>query len=152
MAKEYTQEQLRKLYEKLPEELKEVIFSAETADNIWNTCEKNGIEIGKVSEVAELVGNVLLGLLPPEEFQTTLERELKLKKDVAKTVAQEINRFIFFPVKESLAVLYGKELIPIAGKTAPVAPKIKTEKESGERSGPLPEVSPKADTYREPIE
>jgi len=139
MPKEYTREQLWKLYEKLPEELKEAIFSAETADNIWNICEKNKIE--KVSKVAEYVGQVLHGVLPPEDFQETLEKELKLEKDLAKKAAQEIDRFIFYPVKTSLEELYKIEIAPPAKPTGITPPP--------EEKPPAP---PSKDTYREPIE
>jgi len=135
----YTPEQFWKLYEKLPEELKEAVFSIETADNIWDICERNGIQ--KVSEVADYVGQVLVGVLPPADFQETLEKELKLEKDLAKKVSQEINRFIFYPVKASLEELYKIEIAPPAKPTRITPP-------PGEKS-PVP---PGEDIYREPIE
>ena len=87
------------------------------------------------------MGQVLVGVLPPEEFQEVLEKELKLKKEVAKKVAQEINRFIFYPVKASLEELYKIEIAPPAKPT---------------KVTPPPEEKPSApagkDVYREPIE
>ena len=143
MAREYTREELWKLYQKLPEELKEAIFSEETAENIWNICERNNVE--KISSVAKYVGNVLVGVLPPEDFQETLEKELKIKKEVAKKVAQEINRFIFFPVRPALEQLYKAEITPLE-KT----PEKPTEQEKIEEE--KPKTPPKPDIYREPIE
>jgi hypothetical protein len=136
----YTKDELWKLYEKLPEELKEAVFSGETADHIWNICER--YDVDDISEIAKLTGNVLLGVLPPGDFQETLEKELKLKKDVAKKVAQEINRFIFYPVKSSLEELYKIEITPPAKPTRAAAPP--EEKKPAEPK--------KADVYREPIE
>ncbi|MBZ1348505.1 MAG: hypothetical protein KYQ20_01975 [Candidatus Nealsonbacteria bacterium] len=104
MPKEYTTEQFWKLYEKLPEELQKAIFSMETANNIWDICERNNIE--KVSSIAKYVGNVLVGVLAPEDFQETLEKELKIEKEQAKETSREINRFIFYPIKEALWRLY----------------------------------------------
>jgi len=135
----YTPEQFWKLYEKLPEELKEAVFSEETAETIWDICERNEVE--KISEVAEYVGQVLLGVLPPEDFQETLEKELKLEKDLAKKVSQEINRFIFYPVKASLEELYKIEIAPPAKPTGITPPP--------EEKPPVP---PGEDIYREPIE
>ncbi len=139
MAREYSKEQFWKLYEKLPEELKEAVSSPETADYIWNTCEKNGIN--EVSEVAELVGNVLLGVLPLEDFQETLGRRLNLEKEAAKKVAQEINRFVFYPVKPALEQLYKIEITPSEKLTT--KPEIKKETTT---------TPPKKDIYKEPIE
>lgn len=150
MPKEYTKEEFWKLYEKLPQELKEVVFAEDTADNIYSICERNGIDDERISEIARYTGRVLLGILPPEEFQETLEKELKLEKDVAKKVAQEISNFIFYPVKSSLEELYKKEITPSTSPTV-VPPTVKSSE-----TVPLSEekpVPPSAkDIYREPIE
>jgi len=161
MPKEYTRDQLWRLYEKIPKELQEMIFAEETADNIGNVCEKNEIKEDEMSKIGGYVEQVLLGVLPPEEFQNTLEKELKLKKETAKEVFHEINRFIFFPVKESLAALYGKEIIPVAkplnaptrlpGPAASEKPNVKTKEKTEEKMAP-PKSEAKDDTYRELIE
>ena len=132
---EYPKEQLWKIYENLPEELKEAIFSEETANNIGRVCEENKISEEKISEVARYTGHVLTGLLTPGEFQEVLETEVGLEKEVAKKVSFEINRYIFRPVKESLKLLYEEE---------------KPEKrEHPEKEEKKPK---KKDIYREPIE
>ena len=145
MPEEYTKEKLWKLYEKLPEELKEAIFSEETADSIWDICTRNGIDDERISEVARYTGRVLMGLLAPDELTEILERELKLEKERAKRISQEINRFVFYPVKASLEELYKIEMVPIAG--TPVKPPVKkvVEEKSEERPKRM-------DVYREPIE
>lgn len=140
MAKEYTREQFWKLYEKLPQELKDALFAEETGDNIYDICKRNKI-IENLEEIVEYVGQVLVGVLPPDEFQEILEKKLKLKKEVAKKVAQEINRFIFYPVKSNLEELYRVSITP-----PPATPKV----------SPLPEekppTPPEKDIYREFIE
>jgi len=145
MVKKYTSEQFWKLYEKLPQELKDALFAEETGDSIAETCKKN--EIGEeMEDIIDLVGQVLVGVLPPEEFQTTLEKELGLKKEVAKKVAQEIYRFVFYPVKASLEELYKIEITPPA-RPAGVTPLSEIK--------PLVEEKPEEvgkDIYREPIE
>lgn len=143
MPREYTRDQLWKLYEKLPEELKEAIFSAETADNIWNVCDRNEVE--EVSKVAKYAGYVLMGVLPPDEFQKTLEEEVGLEKEIAKKVTQEINRFIFYPVKISLEEIYKVPITPPpAGVTLPPETTAPPEEK--------PTAPPREDVYREPIE
>jgi hypothetical protein len=144
MPRKYTSEQFWKLYEKLPQELKDALFAEETGNNIYEICQRNKIE-ENLKEIVEFVGQVLLGILPPEEFQETLEKELKIKKDLAKKVAQEINRFIFYPVKPVLEKLYKMEIKP---SEKPVEkPKIEAAPE--EEKAPTP---PRKDIYREPIE
>lgn len=130
----YTKEQFWKLYQNLPQELQDALFSGETGTNIYETCKRNEIE-ENLSQIVDYVGQVLMGLLPPEEFQEALETEVGLEKEVAKKVSFEINRYIFRPVKESLRLLYEEE---------------RPEKEE------LPEKEEKKpkkkDIYREPIE
>lgn len=141
----YTKEQLRKLYLKLPPEVKDMASSDEVADLIFQVLEDNQLDDERGTKISELIRNVLYGLLPPEDFQTALEKDVGVKKDPAKKINQEINRFVFFPIKESLNGLYhggtetvkaGEEIIPEG--TAAEAP---GQKKTGG-----------ADTYRESIE
>jgi len=132
---EYPPEQLWPLYEKLPKDLQEAIFSEKTADLIYDICTRNGLE-KEMSEIARLTGYVLLGLLPPDEFEKTLKEELKLKNNIAKGVNQEITRFIFFPLRTTLEMIYKIEIAPVP-KPSIVTP---------------PADKPKKDIYREPLE
>jgi len=152
MPKEYTSEQLRKLYEKLPKELQEALFSWETIDSLYDICEKNEITRSEqISEIARCAGQVLLGILSPDEFQEVLEKKVKLKKEVAKKVAREINRFIFYPVKPALEETYKVPITPPpAGPTA--GPKVASKPEATAPSEEKPPTPPREDVYREPIE
>ena len=139
MSEEYTKEELQKLYEGLPEELKEAIFSVETADNIYNICTKNKIGEDKISEIAKYVGFVLFGILLAQNFQETLEKELKIEKEAAENIAAEINQLIFYPVKLVLQQLYKKEAELAEGAVEKPVERIREE-------------SPRKDIYKEPVE
>jgi hypothetical protein len=141
MEKEYTKEELWKIVEKLPGELKEAIFSGETAENIFNICTRNGIEDERMSKVAKYVGRVLIGLLPPNEFEEILEKEVGIEKEVAKNIRRDVEMLIFYPVRKQLEEIYKIEISP------PAKPKITPPPTFEER--PIP---PKRDIYREPIE
>jgi hypothetical protein len=104
MAQQYTKEQYWKIYDQLPQALKEVVFSNETAEHIFTACERNGVQ--EMSKVAAEVGNVLMGVILPSDFQQALEKDVGLKLPVAQAVAQGINRFVFFPVKQQLEELH----------------------------------------------
>jgi hypothetical protein len=135
MAKDVTLEKFWEIYEKLPQDLQEAVFSFKIVNSIGDICDKNKIE--EDSKLNEIVSDVLLGILPLENFQKTLEKELKLKKEVAEKVSQEVNNLIFAPVKESLAKIYGKE-IPVEEEKTIVSEK--------------PSYPKGQDIYREPIE
>ena len=142
MSEKYTKEQLWKLYKKLPQELRETVFSGETADNVYDICEKNDIE--NVSQLTRYVQDVLLGILSTAEFEETIKKELKLTKQAAKKVAQQINRFIFYPVRPLLEELYRVEITPVSLEKPGLIAKTPAPKK--EESAP-----PRKDTYREPV-
>ena len=139
MPKKYTSDQFWKLYENLPQELKDALFVKETGDSIYDTCKRNEV-LNNLDQIVEYVGQVLIGVLPPGEFQETLEKEVKLKKDTAKKVAQEINRFIFYPVKINLEELYKIEITPPAQMKVTPPPEERPPTPAGE------------DKYREEVE
>ena len=143
MSKEYTREQLRQLYIKLPAEIKEMVSADETTENIENICQRNGITDERVGDISDLIRNVLFGVLPPDDFLKTLEREVNLKEEVAGKIAHEIHRFVFYPVKPALEELYKMEIAPSEKPTE--KPGVETEQKK-------PEALPTKDTYREPIE
>jgi len=139
MLGRYTKEEFWKLYDKLPQELKEAVFSGETANHVKDICARYNIDKKDIPEVADQVGNVLLGLLPPDDFQKILELDLKLEKGTIERIMREINRFIFYPVKPALEQLYGAERT--SGEEMP----------AGE-IGQKPKRTAGEDRYRETIE
>jgi len=149
MPEEYSKEQLWKLYEVLPKELKEAIFSEETANSIHEACTRNNLEEAKIPEIAKYAGYVLMGLLPPDEFEKTLKEKLALDNEQAKKINQEITRFIFFPLRATLESIYKTEVEPVAkpklSEKMPVAEEIPKEEKSAPKRA-------KRDTYREPTE
>ncbi|MCK5044245.1 hypothetical protein KAR26_00760 [Candidatus Parcubacteria bacterium] len=108
----------------LSKELKEVIFSEKTADAVYNICTDNGIKTDRISKIAQVIEDVLTGLLPPDKFQETIEKT-GIEAETAEKIALKIKQTVFSPVEKSLASLYKTE--------TPSSPPIK-------------------DTYRESIE
>lgn len=126
MVQEYTKKQRWKLYQKLPQDLQEAIFSPETAEGIQDVCKKNEIE--SVSVVSKIAGDILLGILSPKEAKEKISSELSVLDDKAEKIYQGIYRFVLYPYKKSLAKLYKSEFAPEEPET------------------------PKKDIYREPIQ
>ncbi|MCP6726916.1 MAG: hypothetical protein KJI69_02650 [Patescibacteria group bacterium] len=104
MPQQYSKKQFWKLYEKLPRELKDALFDEEMGNDIYEICIANDVG-NHLEEIVELVGQVLVGLLPSQDFSKALQG-LKIKKDVADKIARGINRFAFYPVKPALEQLY----------------------------------------------
>jgi len=146
MPQHYTKEQFWKLYEKLPQELKDALFAEETGNTIHETCTRNNVG-SHLEEVVELTGQVLVGLLLPQDFPKALEG-LNIKKDVAQKIAQEINRFVFYPVKPALEQLHRIE-IEVTAKV--VTPKPEEPGEQPEQQKRKQQERPD-DPYREELE
>lgn len=106
MEKKYNREQLWKLYKELPEDLQEALFSEETTNTISDICEKNNINDSR--KITEIIGLVLLGLLPPSELEKTLKKDLSLSAEKSKKVFGEINSFLLYPLKNVLTDLYSE--------------------------------------------
>jgi hypothetical protein len=154
MPGEYPKEELWKLFKRLPEELKEAATSIENTNAIYNIGKRNGLNEEKCAELTKYVGLVLFGLLPPSEFQETLEKELGIETEKAKMITREITRYVFFPVKASLEELYKIEITPAGARAVPPpspAPPKPVEKPT-EIPEKKPPEKPVTDIYREPIE
>lgn len=153
MPKQYTKEEIQKLYEKLPEELKRAFAGIDTSDHIWDICMR--YEIYEVSKVAKLVGDVLLGILASEDFQEELEKVLDVDKEIIRKATQEINRFIFYPVRPLLEQLHEIKVTPEQKpKTKPIITEEKEEIVETEKPAEpeKPSTPSSQDTYRESIE
>ena len=117
---ELPKEEFWKIYELLPEQLKEAIFSVQTADNIATACQVAGVTDSRESLVGKLTGRVLLGLISPEQFENELVTQAELSAQQAAQVAHQLQRLVFAPVKEQMAALYESPLdAPSAAPDAP---------------------------------
>jgi len=108
------------LYHKLPVELQDALFDDELWENVVELCNRY-----QVNEDLDLISDglkdVLLGILPPNEYIDNLAKNLKTDKTTTSRIIHEINRFILFPVKEALEEVYNLEMTPLAGTPSPNA-------------------------------
>lgn len=121
----YTQEQLREKYNKLPEELKDAIFSEDVARAIRNISQKYKLPIDKTGELASEVGDVFLGITHPRDFTGNLAQRLRTDQLTTRNIAEDVNKEIFSPVRESLKKLHSEkeeEDAPKIPEKEPAAP------------------------------
>ena len=136
---QYPKEQLSELYESLPEKLQEALYSDQNGKSIKEICgEKSITDDNTLFEINKYVGYVLFGLLPPDNLSSSLEKELKIKKEDAEYIGNQISRLVFLPIKDVLEPLYGI--------------KIKVKKEiPAKKKEDIAEKSSEKNIYREPI-
>lgn len=102
MLQQFTQQQIDARLEKLPEVLKDALYSADIAEKMYVLGKKFGLSDEKIGFMAEETGYVILGLTPPREFVPALQEALGLDAEKTRELAREINRQIFYPLREEL--------------------------------------------------
>lgn len=128
----YTAEQLKERREKLPPMLRDAIFDPAIADKMYWIGKSNGLTIEQLGYAVEETGYIILGLTKPKDFVASLKERLGVAPDIAKKIASDINRQIFFPLREALkqahefdvseeAIQKGEALIAGLAKPPPAA-------------------------------
>ena len=135
-----TNEQFFEIFKNLPEEVKELLSSTKVYEVIESTSTKYGLSDEQEKIVKDSAEEVLLGILPAEEFPKTLKKMIKSKNDIEKMGA-EISRLLFFPINSALK----NSVSP-----APVATQEETETKPTPEA-PAEKQIPRKDSYREPI-
>ena len=142
---QYSKEQILQLYRDLPEELKTALDSEHTVDTIEEISREYNLSNKGHSALVDSVGHTIMGLLPPNEFEQSLQDFGDIERDIAEKIARTARRFLFYPVRKSLSVLYD---IPVLEanivetmKTEPLATKPSVRKRPQRK-----------DFYREKIE
>ena len=105
----YTNEQKIKLFESLPDELKEVIVSTETTDIIRNIANKHSLMLDQVTEMADEIGLIILGLTKTKDFVKNISERLNIDHNKAFLISEDINKYIISSVRESLQKVQGGE-------------------------------------------
>lgn len=106
----YSQEEIKKHFDQLPEKLKQTLFSAEVADTMVGIGKKYNLTIEKIGFMAEETGNIILGLTRPEDFLKILKERLQTIDDIAPQIVADINSQVLAPLREVLKSAFQFEL------------------------------------------
>lgn len=108
----YTAKELLERYKGLPKALQEAITRVDTAEIIKEVGQNHKLMIDKVGELADETGLVMLGLVHPKDYIPHLIERLNIDRETTRTIADEINNRIFFPVREYLKKIHRLEEAP----------------------------------------
>ncbi len=92
----------------LPKDVQEAMFAEETANAIHETAEKEG-GLPQVSLLAEITGDVMLGILPITKFRGAIQEGLKVDEEKARRIAQQIRDRVFQKIAQSLRKIHKLE-------------------------------------------
>jgi|GEM_PF-2643612 len=105
----YTPEQLREIYLGLPDDVKEAIFSVDSANVIQALSQKYKLTVSQMGDLAEETGLFMLGLTKVNEFIPNISQRLNVDIQTAKNIAGEINNQVFSKIRESLRKIHEKD-------------------------------------------
>jgi len=117
MIENLSKDEFRELYMKLPEDLQDAIFAPETGENIEAICKRNKID-ELMGFMINKIGDVYLGLLPPDNLFADIEKQMEGKTGI-KQIVLEIKNFLLYQYKESLEKVYQPQSAGIAAQTGP---------------------------------
>ena len=104
--KNFTEEQIAQMYDNLPEDLKEAVFSVDMSEVVEKIGRGHQLSIDKIGDLANETGMVMLGVTHPNEFIGNLADRLEVDKEKARAIGGEINEQIFKKVRESLRKIH----------------------------------------------
>lgn len=142
MSRTYTKQELTERYEKLPDALKDAMFSADVAEKIFAAGKKHGLTIEKIGFLAEETGRVILGVTRPNEFVAVLAERLGATPDAAQNIASDINHQIFFPLREILKTTHQVDIGEAAIQRPADAIDLRAMARPPPRPSPVPSAPP----------
>src|SRR5438105_8916812 len=129
VRKIYTEEEVEKRIESLPEAAGDYLYSAEMAQEVKQISDKNHLHIDQMSLLEAEVGELILGLTDTQEFVPNLMDTLRIDKEKAGAVAKDVNDQIISKIRRSMG-----------SPGAPIAPRPAFQPVSQTKPAPAPSV------------
>jgi hypothetical protein len=140
---EYTKEQLREKFQKLPKDLQQTLLSDDLGIGIQIIGRDTNITPEQALDVEDEAVAILMGTSNPKDFIHNIQSKLNIDQEKARVIAERVNEEIFQPVKESLKTVHNikDEVAP----TTPVTPfVVPTTPASMPPQAPKPPIAPTA--------
>ena len=106
-----SKEKYIEIFNNLPEDIQDALFSLETADIIQEVGSKNKLNDASISILTGLVGDLLMGLVNETDFQKKIAEEVVSDSNLSHIIAQELIDRIISPklLRPAFAVETEKE-------------------------------------------
>ncbi len=108
-------------WEKLPNEIRAAILATDLQEKLRAMARSRSLRVDEAGIVENETMLVLLGLEHPNDYVSNLERELHVSRDVAETIAKDVNENVFMPVHDAIIALHKKDAVPATDTPSPRA-------------------------------
>lgn len=105
---EYKREEKRRIFNTLPDDLREAIISVETADKLKLIADKHSLMIDQIGELGDELGLFMLGLTKQADFVKNVAKRLNISIEASIEIARDINTEIIDAVRISLQKIQEK--------------------------------------------
>lgn len=119
----FPKEKIDEQYKKLPDALKDAIFSVDVANKIFEIGKKFALTIEETGFLGEEAGYVMLGLVHPNDFAKSIQARIEVDEEEIQQVAKEVNSQVFYPIRELFKRVHQFEIAAAEEKTAEEKPK-----------------------------
>jgi hypothetical protein len=110
---------LKDIYNSLPEDLRNAIFASESMD-VYNQIQaRYALDANQREELSIQSGLLMMGITEPKEYVLVLAEKLGIPRDKAAFIAQEVNREVLHPVRDSLKAIHQSGTPGVAPVPAP---------------------------------
>jgi len=131
-----TQDQLREIYNSLPEDLQDAMGSAETSATVRKIAKNYGLSVDQMGELAGEIGLTILGVHLLNEMPKNIALALGCDLTLGNAIYRDINGSIFLKVRASLERVHdlrgANPLITYSNKSPKVEPVEEVETENEE--------------------
>ena len=137
---EITEQKITEEYERLSQDLKDVLSSVKTSTAIESIATKYRLSEEKTTMLIQLVGLVILGFASFENMKEEMKETIDINLPIIPLIADEVRQKIFLPVMNSLQKVITDPFSPVPQIMKPTVP-----------TSPKPIIPiPQNDRYREP--
>lgn len=120
--KQYSDEEIQKRIDSLPEAVADLLYSPEMASIVREVADKHKLHIDQAGLLEAEVGELMLGLTEPQDFSTYLAQTLRIDRAKAEGLAGDINKELMSKVR----ALMGQPSASSVSAAPPAPPQQKT--------------------------
>ena len=158
MTKEEYMDQIKKVYDTLPEDIQNVIVSSDYQQKLFEISKKTKLSVEQLGDLEIRTTMVLLGLAPFDDYEIDVEQALNIHDDALDQLVEMINKDIFRPIRESLKEIHPRQDVDVSDEISEINVLGQDKKDILRNSGietenihsvPIQKNTPPANTFQQ---